>query len=129
MTGRQKQRLLRCAAGIALFAAGCAGLLFLFSKTGVFWRCPFRLLTSLNCPGCGNTRAAAALLHLQFAQSLTYNYAYPLEFLYLLHVLFQAAKRYVCEGRFSYLPQHPALDYTVLGLLLLWWVVRNLLHI
>ena len=129
MTYDQKKRLLRCAAGTALFGAACAALLFAFSKTGVFWRCPFHLLTSLNCPGCGCTRAAAALLHLRFAESLSYNYAYPLEFLYLLYVLFGAAKRYVMKGRFSFYPKYPILDYIVLGLLLIWWVVRNILKI
>lgn len=129
MTDDQKRRLRRCAAGAVLFCAASAVLLLVFSKTGVFWRCPFRWLTGLNCPGCGNTRAAAALLHLRLAKSLSYNYAYPLEFLYLLHVLFCAAKRYVNEGRFSYYPKKPAMDYAVLGLLLAWWVLRNILKV
>ncbi|MCF0259030.1 MAG: DUF2752 domain-containing protein [Erysipelotrichaceae bacterium] len=34
-----------------------------------FYCCPVKFVTGLSCPGCGMTRAAIALLHLDFAAS------------------------------------------------------------
>ena len=129
MTKEQKSRLRRLSLFFALALLCAAALLFAFSKTGIGWRCPFNLITALRCPGCGSTRAAAALLHLRVRESLALNYAWPLEFLYVLYVFGCAAKRYVVQGRFSYLPSRPAVDYAVLALLLIWWVARNILKV
>ncbi len=129
MTGPEKKRLKRLLIGAAIAAAAAVGVLLLYLAGIPVMRCPFNLLTHLSCPGCGNTRAAAALLRLRFKESLSYNYAYPLEFAYLLWVLGNAAKRYLREGKFSYYPKHPAADYVLLALLLVWWVVRNILKV
>jgi hypothetical protein len=40
---------------------------------GFYPRCPVFALTHLQCPGCGMTRALAALLHGQFTLSWHYN--------------------------------------------------------
>lgn len=37
------------------------------------WGCPFRLLTGWDCPGCGTTRAASAVLHGEFVAAFRYN--------------------------------------------------------
>ena len=129
MPAQEQRRLKRLLAAAGLAAAAAAGLLLLYRAGIPVLRCPFHLLTGLSCPGCGNIRAAAALLRLRFRESLSYNYAYPLEFLYLLWVLFHAAKRYVKGGTFSYHPKYPAADYALLALLLVWWVARNILKI
>ena len=129
LTGPEKKRLKRLLIGAAIAAAAAVGVLLLFRAGISLYRCPFRELTGLSCPGCGNTRAAAALLRLRFKESLSYNYAYPLEFAYLLWVLFSAAKRYIKQGKFAYYPKHPAADYVLLALLLVWWVVRNILKV
>ncbi len=54
------------------------------SQYGFYPRCPFFVLTHLQCPGCGMTRALAALLHGQFAASWHYN---PLAMLILALVV------------------------------------------
>ncbi|MBQ6118254.1 MAG: DUF2752 domain-containing protein [Clostridia bacterium] len=129
MTEPEKKRLKRLSVGTVIAAVFAVGLLLLYLAGVPVIRCPFNMLTHLSCPGCGNIRAAAALLRLRFRESLSYNYAYPLEFAYLLWVLFSAAKRYLKEGKFSYYPKHPAADYVLLALLLVWWVVRNILKV
>jgi len=52
-------------AAIWLVVAGAATYLFLFdpAKGTGYPACPFRLLTGLQCPGCGSTRALHQLLH------------------------------------------------------------------
>jgi hypothetical protein len=35
--------------------------------------CPIRLITGISCPGCGMTRAALAVLHLNFAKAFYYH--------------------------------------------------------
>ena len=129
MTEPEKKRLKRLSVGTVIAAVFAVGLLLLYLAGVPVIRCPFNMLTHLSCPGCGNIRAAAALLRLRFRESLSYNYAYPLEFAYLLWVLFSAAKRYLKEGKFSYYPKHPAADYVLLALLLVWWVVRKILKV
>lgn len=124
-----KKRIVKC----ILFAAGSAAAALvaaaLLSRFGAPRICPFYRLTGLDCPGCGNTRAAVALLHLRFAESLRYNYAYPLEFAYLAFVIVSAAKNYVLTGKASYKPRFPVVDYVLLGLVIAWWIVRNVLGV
>lgn len=89
--------------------------------------CLFRKLTGLQCPGCGNSRAAVALLQLDFPRALRYNLLFPLEFFYLAWVFLYSCRQYLKSGRFSYQPPCLAVDITVLCLLLLWWIIRNLI--
>ena len=37
-------------------------------------KCPFKLLTGLNCPGCGIQRALYAMLHGKFAEAISYKW-------------------------------------------------------
>jgi Protein of unknown function (DUF2752) len=62
---------------IILFSATLAGaaVLFLFNPAthGFYPECQFHRLTGLECPGCGATRAAYALLHGNFSAALRDN--------------------------------------------------------
>ena len=129
MSGVRKKRLVRCLCFAALAGAVCCALLFLDLHVFHLQLCPFRRITGHSCPGCGNTRAAAALAHGRFAESLRYNYLYPLEYAYLIYVTVSAGVRYVLHGKFSYQPRFPAADYALLGLMLAWWIVRNVLGV
>ena len=65
--------------GVVLLAlvATIAALAVLYryppSETTFYPPCPFYLLTGWHCPGCGSTRALAALLHGNVAQAMEYN--------------------------------------------------------
>lgn len=57
------------------------GKLLLFTAIAVFYLtcgCPIRFFTGVSCPGCGMTRALAALLRLDFSLALE---MHPLVFL------------------------------------------------
>lgn len=121
-TNRHRNLLLGLLGAIAAVA-----LIYILAQLGFGIPCLFLKLTGFQCPGCGNTRAALALLRLDVAAAFGYNPLFLLEFLYLLWVLFHCAKSYLKGARFSYTPPVLWLDAVVLVVLLAWWVVRNLL--
>lgn len=90
-------------------------------------RCPFKLLTGLDCPACGNQRALHHLFHLRWGEAFRMN---PFLFLSLPYV----GALIVCQwfdphGRLHRLRVFCHNRRTVLvylGLLLAWWVVRNI---
>jgi Protein of unknown function (DUF2752) len=61
--------------GIGLLGAGGLGLALLHSLSGgtLGIPCPLRATTGLDCPGCGATRMAAALLEGDLGAALQYN--------------------------------------------------------
>lgn len=70
-----------------------AGAVVLFLLLIVFWggwRCPILAYTGIPCPGCGMTRAARALLRLDFAAAWAQN---PMIFLLPFPVLLAAYGR------------------------------------
>ncbi len=93
-----------------------------------FPRCPSKLITGYDCPGCGTQRAFHALLNGNLAEALHHNAILLLAVPFL--VVYAAAS--ILKKR---LPRfHAAMNssivcWTVLGILLLWWVVRNTLEI
>jgi Protein of unknown function (DUF2752) len=59
----------------ALACGAIAVLLYVVDPAGATWlpKCPVHLLTGWHCPGCGSTRAAHALLHLDVGRALSNN--------------------------------------------------------
>lgn len=112
------------AAALVLF-----GIWLLLCIYGLKLPCPFKALFRIDCPGCGNTRAVLAYLRLDFAAGFRYNYLFPLEALYILHVVALSSRHYLENGKYHYGNRSLALDVTVLVLLLAWTVVRNILKI
>ena len=55
----------------AIFITGILARFFL--ENGLSWRCPSMVLLGLPCPGCGTTRALAALVQLHFVEALRLN--------------------------------------------------------
>lgn len=76
--------------GAPVFAV--IGFIYIFtfnpvSQKSFFLPCPFNLTTGLYCPGCGNTRALHALVHLDFLGMLNYNLVFPFLFFILTWLL------------------------------------------
>lgn len=91
--------------------------------------CVFYKLTGLKCPGCGNTRAAVALLSFDFEEMLRYNLMFVPEMLYIARVYIVCTKNYINNLGFKYRVQPDLIDIAFLYLLILWTVIRNIIQI
>src|SRR5271170_328868 len=119
--------ILRAAAPLAVIA--CAATILLLFPPGQYSfypRCPIHELLQLQCPGCGATRALAALLRGHLAEAMRLNA--------LMTLLLPVATAYAipCYCRFlqrkticwQQLP--PSAIYTALALAAVFTVMRNL---
>lgn len=124
-----KKRILKlCAVCAALCLLAAAYCIFV-SVNGKGLPCIFNLITHLKCPGCGNSRAALALLHLDFAGAFNYNALFLLEFLYLGYVFVCGARQYIKTGKANYTAPYKFIDIITLIIILLWFIVRNIIGI
>lgn len=89
-------------------------------------KCLFHSLTGWNCPGCGMQRAVHLALHGQLLEAWRMNLILPPTLLYILTLLllplFGSSRLYRALSS-------SAACWTVLAVILLWWILRNLLHI
>lgn len=84
--------------------------------------CPFRLVTGLDCPGCGTLRAVHALSDGRLLAAADHNLATVV----LLPLLLLAWVRWLRGGHASAAGGSAATGYAVAAGLALFWVVRNL---
>ncbi|MCR5414102.1 MAG: DUF2752 domain-containing protein [Kiritimatiellae bacterium] len=100
--------------------AGIVGLsvLYVWNPTEVkcIPRCPFLAITGWKCPGCGTLRAIHAILHFRFLDAWRLN---PLMILSLPTIGLLLTSRKVRQNRF--------VSYTILAIVLLWWILRNVI--
>ena len=94
---------------------------------GIFPKCPFLLLTGgLRCPGCGSQRAIHSLLHLEFKEAFLYN---PLVIISIPFLILLAVAALVKESRpgFYNKVNSSLLSKTLLAIIIVWWIVRNII--
>jgi len=122
--------LSRAAAPLAILAAVAATLLlFPPAQYGFYPQCPIYRYLHIQCPGCGTTRAFAALLHGHIIEALRLNALTTL--LAPVAVIYAALSyRRFLERRPLLLPRLPApCIYASLAVAALFTIVRNLGHI
>jgi hypothetical protein len=103
-------------------------LLSLYDPQTTWWfpKCPFHLLTGLECPGCGNQRAVYQLLHGNIGVALYYNAFLFISLPYLVMLIVTSLTpktRFVKLRRITY---HPTVVWCYVGAIIIWWVVRNI---
>jgi len=118
---------LRAAVPPAVVALGAILLLrFPPAQYSFYPRCPIHELLGLQCPGCGGTRAVAAVLHGHFIEAMNLNT------LVTLLLPFAAAYGILCYSRLlqrkplRWPEPPPAIIYTALTLATIFTVIRNL---
>ncbi len=88
-------------------------------------RCPVKMLTGLDCPGCGSQRALHALLTGQFAKAWAFNPAMivAIPLLLFLGTAPTIARYLPCVNRVIY---SRWLGRAILTVIILWTLFRNL---
>lgn len=94
----------------------------------LFPKCPFLLLTGLQCPGCGSQRAIHSLLHFDVAKAFYYNAL--LVFTLPLIVILLLAEYYRCSNPNFYIKIHNKIYiWWYLAIIVLWWIIRNMFNL
>ena len=111
----------RIASLLVLGAVG-AWVLYTFAPTayGFYPSCPFKLITGLECPGCGTTRALHHLLHGRVAEAFRFN---PM--LFVLMAVALCAVPAVVRGEQPRFLQQTWFAWTAFFVLTGYWIVRN----
>lgn len=121
----------RLYAGLIVAAAVCVVLaavwIYRVDPEGSVYspKCVFYMLTGLKCPGCGSQRAIHALLHLRIGEAFRYNALLVLSIPFLLLLCFSWATRRrfpVMHARLN----GQAVIWTVLAVIITWWIIRNI---
>lgn len=91
-------------------------------------KCSFHVLTGWHCPGCGNTRAAHAILHGDAAGAIRQNAVFVIGLPFLLFWAFRSWMGWVYPGRLGALPfrWHPGYTYTIVAVVVVFGVIRNI---
>lgn len=102
---------------LGMIFAGTVVLVWIFTH-GVPYFCPIRWGLGIECPACGMTRAADALLHFQFQQAW---HTHPLVFVSvfyagILAVFWLIGKQKWMHAKWLWIP--------FIVLFLVWWVVK-----
>jgi len=114
-----------------LWAGLVAGAVFLFffnptSPSNQFFpKCPFRLVTGCQCPGCGSTRALYQLLHLHPIAAFKFNPLMVLTAPFIAYGFLGFTKSAVTGRPYRRLFIPPVYLWGWLALLIFFWVFRN----
>ena len=109
------------------------GIVLYYINPTQYWfmpKCPFKLITGLNCPGCGIQRAIHALLHGRFTEAIKYNYflIYSLPYATLFVVEWMMPRNNIRE-KISHAIKNKYVVYFYVLSVSIWLVVRNVLSI
>ena len=126
---RDMLQLRRRIANAALAAALLFAATLLFyppARTSLYPTCPIHQFFGIDCPGCGATRALAALLHGRLKEALRLNTLFVLLLPVALAGAIESYRRAVRPGAFRW-PQPPAPAlYATLAAAVVFTVARNL---
>ncbi len=113
-------------AGIGIVAAAALVLRFPPEEYGFYPRCPIYEYLHLQCPGCGATRAFAALLHGHLAAALHLNaFFVAVVVMLVIYATFAGYRSYTTKA--ARLPRPSAwATYALLALAVIFTVVRNI---
>lgn len=144
--GASGRRILKISAVTATLVITAIAAVALYTaidpESSVFFpKCPFHMLTGLECPGCGSQRAIHSLLNGDIAAAIHYNLLIVLSIPYLLLlVILEIAKRIILStkpldraktklltaiSRIIGFLYHGKAILTVIAIILLFWIFRN----
>ena len=142
-SGRRILKISAVAATLVITAIAAVALYTAIDpESSVFFpKCPFHMLTGLECPGCGSQRAIHSLLNGDIAAAIHYNLLIVLSIPYLLLLaILEIAKRIILStkpldrtktkllttiSRIIGFLYHGKAILTVIAIILLFWIFRN----
>lgn len=111
--------------GIIAFAGFVYYLIVRFTDFGIV--CYVRYLTGYNCPACGSTRMVIEITKLNFSKAFHYN---PYMFVTFPYVIFEGVYfLYILESKKKPGKVNSISLYIWTGLLIIFGIVRNIVHI
>jgi hypothetical protein len=107
----------------------CAALLIYPPTRFTFYpACPIHRFLGFDCPGCGATRALAALLRGHLAEALRFNALFALLLPAALALAIESYRRAIRPGRFRW-PQPPTSAlYATLAAAAVFTIARNVIR-
>jgi hypothetical protein len=113
---------------LAVIPLACAALTILPPASGFYPQCQIHEYLGLLCPGCGATRALAALLHGHLADALLLNALFVILLPFAIAGAALSYLRALRPGAFHW-PQPPALAlYATMAAAAIFTVARNLVR-
>ena len=103
-------------------------LLYPPSRTSFYPACPIRQYLGIDCPGCGATRALAALLHGHLAEAIRLNALFVLLLPIAIAAAIETYRRAIRPGIFHWPSPPAATVYATLAATAIFTVARNVLH-
>ena len=90
-------------------------------------RCPSKLITGYDCPGCGTQRALHALLHGDIAGAWRFNpylfFAVP----FLATVIWGSIDSLPLSEKMRKITHNKWVAYGYIEAFIAWWIVRNII--
>ncbi len=104
------------------------------STTNIYPRCPSKLITGYDCPGCGSLRALHALCHGDIATAWHFNpalfFAIPLIIIYIIADNCRPSNPTPRTARnlqrLHHVTHHPLTPILLLIAIIIWTITRNL---
>lgn len=92
-------------------------------------KCPVKMLTTLDCPGCGFQRALHASLHGHFSEAIHYNlflvFAIPITILWwIINTITYHSKQYNMQIKLMIINRY--VIYFYICCYFFWFVIRNI---
>ena len=122
----KKKRIIKTVCVLLALLASLLGYCMIVVFTGKGIDCPVHRFTGLECPGCGNTRALTALLHLDIKAAFGYNPMIFAELLYMLWVTVNTSVIYISTGRYKLGVKPEWMNILFLIAFVGWGILRNI---
>lgn len=91
-------------------------------------KCMVHELTGWNCPGCGSQRMLHAILHGNIAEAWHYNALFVILIPILIPMTYLELRKHTHPKAYAAINSVPVI-LSIASAIVIWGVVRNLLHI